>query len=120
MTETAVVVTAPTEHALLSKSTGSLLPGSKLKLIDSQENEITSYNTPGEILAQSPSVTMGYMNDVRSTAETFVHDADGRWIRTGDEGMMILDPSGNECLMIVDRIKELIKVKVRLVTCLSV
>lgn len=112
MTETSVVITGPSEHALLSKSTGSLLPGSKLKLIDSNGQEVKSYNTPGEIFAQSPSVTLGYMNDVRATAETFVTDEDGRWIRTGDEGMMILDPSGNECLMIVDRIKELIKVKV--------
>jgi acyl-CoA synthetase (AMP-forming)/AMP-acid ligase II len=57
-------------------------------------------------------VVLGYLNNEKATAETFVHDNDGRWIRTGDEVMFIKAPSGNEQLVVVDRIKELIKVKV--------
>lgn len=112
MTETAVVVTAPSEHDVVKKSAGSLLPGCKLKLIDTSGNELKEYNKPGEVYVQSPAVVLGYLNNEKATAETFVHHSDGRWIRTGDEGVMINAPSGHEHLLIVDRIKELIKVKV--------
>ena len=36
---------------------------------------------------------------------------DGRWVRTGDEVLVTLAPSGNELVVVVDRIKKLIKVK---------
>ena len=64
------------------------------------------------MLFRSPSVVLGYLNNEKATSETFVNHDDGRWIRTGDEGIMTLSPSGHEHLVIVDRIKELIKVKV--------
>lgn len=70
------------------------------------------YETPGELLVQSPAVVLGYLNDARATAETFVNHSDGRWIRTGDEVVVRKSPQGNDHFVIVDRIKELIKVKV--------
>ncbi|KAM6507165.1 hypothetical protein FALCPG4_018547 [Fusarium falciforme] len=112
MTETATVVSSPSEHDIFMKASGSLLPGTKAKIVDTVGNEITSYDCSGELLVQAPSVVLGYLNNERATAETFVFDADGRWIRTGDEALFTLAPSGNEQLVIVDRIKELIKVKV--------
>ncbi|KAL2670288.1 hypothetical protein Neosp_014755 [[Neocosmospora] mangrovei] len=111
MTETATVVSSPSEHDIFMKASGSLLPGTKAKIVDTAGNEITSYDCSGELLVQAPSVVLGYLNNEKSTAETFVFDADGRWIRTGDEALFTLTPSGNEQLVIVDRIKELIKVK---------
>ncbi|KAL2211451.1 acetyl-CoA synthetase-like protein [Sarocladium strictum] len=111
MTETSVVVSSPSEHDLLLGASGSLLPGYRAKLIDPSGTEITEYNKPGELLVSSPTVVLGYLNNEKATAETFVHDNDGRWIRTGDEVMFIKAPSGNEQLVVVDRIKELIKVK---------
>ncbi|KAF4440626.1 putative phenylacetyl-CoA ligase [Fusarium austroafricanum] len=72
--------------------------------------EITAYNTPGKLLVQTPSLVLGYMNNERATAETFVWRKDGRWIRTGDEVLIRLSPSGNEHVVVVDRLKELIKV----------
>ncbi|KAJ4322134.1 hypothetical protein N0V84_004969 [Fusarium piperis] len=111
MTETATVVSSPSEHDIFMKASGSLLPGTKAKIIDTAGNEITSYDCSGELLVQAPSVVLGYLGNEKSTAETFVFDADGRWIRTGDEALFTLAPSGNEQLVIVDRIKELIKVK---------
>jgi long-subunit acyl-CoA synthetase (AMP-forming) len=114
MTETATVVSASSEHDILSKSSGSLLPGVKAKLMSLDGKEITAYDTPGELLVQSPSVTLGYLNNEKATDETFVYFDDGRWIRTGDEVLFTKAPSGNEHLVVVDRIKELIKVKVRL------
>ncbi|CAI4210832.1 unnamed protein product [Parascedosporium putredinis] len=92
-------------------TSGSLVPGAAAKLIDFEGNEVTKYDTPGELYIQSPSVVLGYLNNEKANSETFVHHEDGRWIRTGDEVVMRLAPSGNEHLVIVDRIKELIKVK---------
>jgi acyl-CoA synthetase (AMP-forming)/AMP-acid ligase II len=49
------------------------------------------------------------LNNEKATKETF---EDG-WMRTGDEAIISLSPKGIEHVTIVDRIKELIKVKVR-------
>lgn len=71
--------------------------------------EVTSYDTPGELVVRSPSVVLGYLNNEKATKETF---EDG-WMRTGDEAVVRVSPKGTEHIFIVDRIKELIKVKVR-------
>lgn len=112
MTETSVVVTTTSEHDLYPRGSGSLLPGLKAKIIDTEGNEVTEQETPGELLIQGPIVTLGYLHNEKATAETFVHHDDGRWIRTGDEAIVAVSPGGNQHIVIVDRIKELIKVKV--------
>jgi len=114
MTETAVVVSATSEHDVVKKTAGSLMPGCRAKIMAADGTEITKYDTPGEILVQGPGVVLGYLNNEKANAETFVTQEDGRWIRTGDEAVVTLAPSGNEHIVIVDRIKELIKVKVSL------
>lgn len=70
----------------------------------------TSTNKPLAPYHQSPSVVLGYMNDERATTETFVYDADGRWVRSGDKVYVTTSPHHHEHLVVVDRIKELIKV----------
>lgn len=85
----------------------------RAKLLGLDGKEVTSYDEPGELLIQSPSLALGYLNNERATAETFVHDEQGRWMKTGDEVIVTKAPSGNEHIVVVDRIKELIKVKVR-------
>lgn len=111
MTETATVVTSSSEDDVFTRGSGSLLPGAKAKIIDFEGNEVTEYDKPGELLVQAPSVVLGYLNNEKATSETFVHHKDGRYIRTGDEAIVTLAPSGHEHIVIVDRIKELIKVK---------
>ncbi|KAG9504920.1 hypothetical protein J7337_004901 [Fusarium musae] len=111
MTETATVVTSSSEDDVFTRGSGSLLPGAKAKIIDLEGNEVTEYDKPGELLVQAPSVVLGYLNNEKATSETFVHHKDGRYIRTGDEAIVTLAPSGHEHIVIVDRIKELIKVK---------
>lgn len=59
-------------------------------------------------MVRSPSVVLGYLNNEKATKETF---RDG-WMFTGDEAVMRIGPKGTEHMFIVDRIKELIKVKV--------
>lgn len=70
--------------------------------------ELTGYDEPGELCVRSPSIVPGYLNNEKATKETF---EDG-WMRTGDEVVFRRAPSGHEHLFVVDRIKELIKVKV--------
>ncbi|KAK2018282.1 AMP-binding enzyme [Colletotrichum eremochloae] len=112
MTETSTVVCTTSEIDIDVGSSGSLVPGARGKIVDpTTGEEITEYNKPGELLVQSPSVVLGYLHNERANAETFVWHDDGRWIRTGDEVLVRKSAAGNEHLVIVDRIKELIKVK---------
>ncbi|KAH7133756.1 hypothetical protein EDB81DRAFT_805080 [Dactylonectria macrodidyma] len=111
MTETCTVVVSTSELDVLVGSSGSLLPGIKAKVIDSNGKEVFDYETPGELLVQGPSIVLGYLNNERATAETFVFQEDGRWIRTGDEVVVRKSAQGHDHFVIVDRIKELIKVK---------
>ena len=114
MTETSTVVFSTSELDILVGSSGSLLPGFKAKIVDIEGKEVTDYETPGELVVQGPSVVLGYLNNEKATAETFVFDEGGRWIKTGDEVVVRKSPKGNEHFVVVDRIKELIKVKVGL------
>jgi ribosome assembly protein SQT1 len=114
LTETCTVVCSSPESDIWFGSSGSLLPGYTAKILSIEGVEITGYNQPGELVVQSPSVVLGYLNNDKANAETFLSDTDGkgRWMRTGDEAVIRKAPSGNEHVWIVDRIKELIKVKV--------
>ncbi|KAK2060950.1 AMP-binding enzyme [Colletotrichum caudatum] len=112
MTETSTVICTTSEIDIDIGSSGSLVPGARGKIVDpTTGEEITEYNKSGELLVQSPSVVLGYLHNERANAETFVWHNDGRWIRTGDEVLVRKSAAGNEHLVIVDRIKELIKVK---------
>ena len=111
MTESSPLVTTTSELDIQTGSSGSLIPGTRAKIVDPDGNEVTAHGARGEMLVQSPSVVLGYLNNERANAETFVHHADGRWLRTGDEVLVRLSANGFEHFDIVDRIKELIKVK---------
>ncbi|KAL2170852.1 hypothetical protein VTG60DRAFT_4339 [Thermothelomyces hinnuleus] len=111
MTESSTVVCSTSEHDICPGTSGSLVPGTRAKVIDQDGKEITEYGKPGELLVQSPSVTLGYLNNEKATAEAFIWDEDGRWLRTGDEVIVTKADSGYEHITIVDRLKELIKVK---------
>ena len=108
LTETAVCVASTSVHDIFLGSSGSLLPSVQAKIVSIHGEEITEYDTPGELVLKSPSVVLGYLNNPQANKETF---QDG-WMRTGDEAVVRKSPQGNEHVFIVDRIKELIKVKV--------
>ncbi|KAM6524281.1 hypothetical protein FSOLCH5_004882 [Fusarium solani] len=111
LTEASPSVLHSSETDSLMGSSGSLLPGVKAKIIDQYGKEVTEHETPGELYVQAPNVTLGYLNNAKANAETFVWDKDGRWLRTGDEVLVRKSPGGFELFVVVDRIKELIKVK---------
>jgi long-subunit acyl-CoA synthetase (AMP-forming) len=114
LTETSTVVCSSPESDIWFGSSGSLISGIKAKILTPEGEEITEYNKAGELVVQSLSVVLGYLNNDKANAETFIDDTDGngRWMRTGDEAVIRVAPSGHEHVFIVDRIKEIIKVKV--------
>lgn len=90
-------------------SSGSLLPSCEAKLVSSTGQEVTAYGKVGELLIKSPAMCLGYYKSPTESSELF---RDG-WMTTGDQALVKMSPSGHEHLFIVERIKELIKVKVR-------
>ncbi|RGP80661.1 putative phenylacetyl- ligase [Fusarium longipes] len=111
LTEASPSVFHTSEADALLGSSGSLLPGAKAKIIDQYGNEVTEHETPGELYVQAPNVVLGYLHNEKANAETFVWREDGRWLRTGDEVLVRKSARGFEHFFVVDRIKELIKVK---------
>ncbi|KAK3116358.1 hypothetical protein LTR53_003384 [Teratosphaeriaceae sp. CCFEE 6253] len=85
LTETSTVVCSTPPDDIWFGTSGPLLPGIKARLVTVEGNEITGYNQPGELWVQSPAVVLGYLNNEKATRETFVDEADGRYMRTGDE-----------------------------------
>jgi acyl-CoA synthetase (AMP-forming)/AMP-acid ligase II len=113
LTETCTCVCSTSAQDVWFGSSGSILCGIECRLVSLEGNEVTGYDQPGELLVKSPSVVLGYLKNEQATKETFIEDGEGgRWMRTGDEAVIKKGSSGYEHVWIVDRIKELIKVKV--------
>lgn len=115
MTETCTGVCLTTEEDVWFGTSGHLLPGFTVKIVRPDGSEVTAHNEEGELIVQSHSVVLGYLNNPEANAETFLPDTDGkgRWIRTGDVAIVSVSPNtGNEHISITERIKELIKVNV--------
>lgn len=112
LTETCTVVCSTSPKDIWFGSSGCLVPGMEVKIVTVEGNEVTGLDQPGELLVKSPSVVLGYLKNDKATQETFVDMPEGRFMRTGDEAVIKKSPDGNEHIWIVDRIKELIKVKV--------
>lgn len=108
LTETCTVVSSTSPDDVWFGSSGSVLPGLEVKLITPENKEITAFDTPGELCVRGPSVVLGYLNNDKANAETFI---DG-YMHTGDEAVVRKAASGNQHIFITDRIKELIKVQV--------
>ncbi|KAE8153544.1 hypothetical protein BDV25DRAFT_127200 [Aspergillus avenaceus] len=107
LTETSTVVASTHPTDILLGSSGTLIPGVEARILTPEGEEVKDYDTPGELVVRSPSVVLGYLNNEKANKETF---EDG-WMRTGDEAVIRLGPNNTEHVFIVDRIKELIKVK---------
>lgn len=112
LTEVAACACHTSAHDPLAGSSGSIITGVQVKLVNETGREIHARGQLGEIWIKSPSIIIGYFEDETANKETFQQDETGRWLKTGDIGCFQKSPSGNEHIFIVDRIKELIKVKV--------
>ncbi|KAL2001562.1 hypothetical protein VTN02DRAFT_1586 [Thermoascus thermophilus] len=107
LTETTAVISHTSIKDVWHGSCGSLLPGYEARLVAPDGTEIQEYDTPGELVVRAPTIVMGYLNNPKANEEAFL---DG-WLRTGDEAVIKKSPNGFEHVFVVDRIKELIKVK---------
>ncbi|KAI9279411.1 hypothetical protein BC943DRAFT_298036 [Umbelopsis sp. AD052] len=104
MTECSSTTTSqPVDELDRIGSVGILIANNEMKIVDEQGNAL-GVEGEGEILIRGPNIMKGYLNNPKANAETFT--ADG-WLRTGDIGKMAKD---GHCY-VVDRLKELIKVK---------
>ncbi|GMR49074.1 hypothetical protein PMAYCL1PPCAC_19269, partial [Pristionchus mayeri] len=83
---------------------GKAVSNLEQKIMDVSTGRELGIGEAGEIWVRSPTIMKGYLNKPEATAETI--DKEG-WLHTGDIGYM--DSEGR--MYIVDRLKELIKVK---------
>jgi long-chain acyl-CoA synthetase len=93
----------PTTSTEFTGTIGVPLPGTFMKLLDDEGNEVTTPGTPGEIAIKGPQVMAGYWQRPDETAK--VMTADG-YFKSGDVG--IVDARGY--FKIVDRKKDMILV----------
>lgn len=85
-------------------SVGVAVAGTEHRIVDPATGEDLGPDADGELWVRGPQVMKGYLNNPEATAATLVGDG---WLRTGDIGHV--DAGGY--LFVVDRLKELIKVK---------
>lgn len=85
-------------------SVGVTAPNTATRIVDPETGDDLEENLDGEIWVYGPQVMTGYLHNEEATRECI--DADG-WLHTGDIGH--IDSDGH--LFVVDRLKELIKVK---------
>ncbi|EAA31676.3 acetyl-CoA synthetase-like protein [Neurospora crassa] len=95
-----------------SSGVGEMMPNCSGKLMSLDGKvEITKAGERGEFWVTGPNLMRGYWRKPEATAETVVVDADGtRWLKTGDIAYFDAYKPGG-IVHIVDRLKELIKVK---------
>lgn len=85
-------------------SIGRLISNTEGKVVSPDTGETLARGETGEICIRGPQNMKGYLNNERATREMI--DDDG-WLHTGDIGHI----KENDCFVISDRLKELIKYK---------
>lgn len=88
-----------------------MLPGVRIRLKDDNGNEIEALEEMGEIEIASPSLVHGYIDSASDALLPHTDNADFWW-PTGDVGLFRASSSGENHLFIVDRIRDMVKVKV--------
>ncbi|KAL4865752.1 hypothetical protein BDV12DRAFT_187936 [Aspergillus spectabilis] len=108
LTEAAVFVSCTSKHSIFPGSVGSLLPHVEARLLGEDGAEIHDYDVAGELFLRSPSIMKGYIAD--NANDSWAFDAAG-WLITGDVACFRKGSDGEEHLFIVDRKKDIMKVK---------
>jgi acyl-CoA synthetase (AMP-forming)/AMP-acid ligase II len=85
-------------------SVGPLVGGTEAMVVDPRSGATLPAGEDGELWVRGPQLMAGYRDDPEATAAAIDHDG---WLHTGDLGH--IDEDGN--IFIVDRLKELIKVR---------
>ncbi|WP_176736792.1 AMP-binding protein [Oligoflexus tunisiensis] len=103
MTETSPVASFNPPEANHIGSIGQPVPGTEMKLVDTQGHDIHTPHTPGELWIRGPQVMSGYWRNPEETARHLTHDG---WMLTGD--IATFDEEGY--WFIVGRVKRMILV----------
>lgn len=93
----------PTNTEYVLGSAGRLVSDTEARIV-TPEGKDCGLEESGELWIRGNQNTLGYLNNKQATEEMFVP---GNWVRTGDEAKVNKDGD----FFIVDRLKELIKVK---------
>lgn len=104
MTESSGCVTVAHPDRVRPGTSGQILPGTQVRVIDPATGADVARGQPGELWFRGPQAFKGYLNQPQATAATITDDG---WVRTGD--LVTIDADGY--LTVTDRLKELIKVK---------
>jgi acyl-CoA synthetase (AMP-forming)/AMP-acid ligase II len=106
MTELSPVSHMPSDNepVISAASIGKLVLNMEALVVDPVTGIPQPPGKPGELWVRGPNVMVGYWNNAKATAETI--DSQG-WLHTGD--ICYVDEKG--LYYVVDRLKELIKVK---------
>ena len=104
MTELSPITHATPPGNFKPGSVGLTVANTEARIVDPDSGEDQPIDVEGELWIRGPQVMKGYLNNPEATAETI--DGDG-WLHTGD--IARIDSDGH--VYIVDRLKELIKVK---------
>lgn len=104
----------PRLEATETTAVGELMPNFYAKLVetDGSDRPITEANKRGELWVSGPTMLKGYWNNPQATNATIVYDKEEnrRYLRTGDIAYVERYEAGTP-FHVVDRLKELIKVK---------
>lgn len=103
MTEGTLGFTCQNHRFCKSGSVGILHAGVQCRVVDPDSGLVLGANEEGELQFKG-STMKGYVNDAKATQASLTDD---EWLRTGDIGYYDSD----EEFFVVDRLKELIKVK---------
>ena len=104
LTETSGGICIPTRPAGTPSGTvGPLLPNTELRVVDTATGVELGPGVDGELQARGPQTMLGYLHRPDETAAMITPDG---WLRTGDLGHVT--NAGH--VVVVDRLKELIKV----------
>lgn len=104
LTESSPVVSILEKGSHKYTSSGKPVPNTEMKVVNRENNTNLGPGESGEICIRGPQVMLGYHNNPQATAETI--DPAG-WLHSGDMGYYDKEHD----FYIVDRYKELIKVK---------
>ncbi|CAD5227679.1 unnamed protein product [Bursaphelenchus xylophilus] len=104
MTELACAAFVPQFGEGSPKSSGKLLPNLEAKIVDPETGKLLGRNTVGELCVRGPTQLIGYLGRPEATKDIF--DSQG-FVKTGDIAYF----DEQNFLYVVDRRKELIKVK---------
>ena len=104
MTELSPVCHSIPEGDYRAGSVGTLVANTEARIVDPESGEDVADGQPGELWIRGPQVMKGYLNNPGATAATI--DAEG-FLHTGD----VVEVREGGHTFVVDRLKELIKVK---------